>query len=391
MAPRVLFVHNSGDLYGASRSLLRLLPRLQAGGEEVLALLAEDGPLRRLLEVRGIEVSVDPSISIITRQRSSPVRLAWLAAGLPLSASRIARFALDRHVDLVHTNTGVILSPALAARRAGIPHVWHIRDSFHEFQRAWPVHARYILALSRRVIAVSSAIAAQFPTSPKMTVVHNGIALEEFDGDFSYPAEELRRRHRLGGVPVIGCVGRIKLRRKGQEHLLAAAARLRAPRPRRAIPRRRQSVSGVGGSSRSPARAGVAARRRRAGDLHRRARRPTTGVCRHGRLRPTVGAAGAVRRGRARGDGDGPAGGGDRDRRHHRAGGRRRDRLPGATGRCRCFGGEARAPAARSRPTPGDGTAREGARRPGLLVGSCGGSGAGRPRPGARRRSADGE
>ena len=92
----------------------------------------------------------------------------------------------------------------------------------------WPVYARYITAFSRRVIAVSEAIAGQFPDRTSVHVIHNGFSLGEFAGPHEALAAEFRQRWNLQNQFVVGCVGRIKMVRKGQEILVRAAALLEA-------------------------------------------------------------------------------------------------------------------------------------------------------------------
>lgn len=225
---RVLYVHNSADIYGASRSLLRLLSVLRESPMiQPFVVLPEEGPLSRRIRDLRVSVTVDPSLSIITRSALRPGRLIPLIAGFPGGAIRMARFIRRTRIDLVHTNTGVIFSPALAARLARVPHVWHIRDSFLEFRQAWPAYAAYMRSLSDRIIAVSNPIAAQFRSGSGVTVVHNGVSMDEFDGDWGRPAAEFRAKHDLGAAFVVGCVGRIKFVRKGQEILIRAASILR--------------------------------------------------------------------------------------------------------------------------------------------------------------------
>ncbi|MBI3416137.1 MAG: glycosyltransferase [Verrucomicrobia bacterium] len=230
---RILYVHNSADIYGASRSLLRLLGALDRAKFSPLVVLPEDGPLRPLIEARQIEVVIHPGLSVINRQVFHSWRLIWLFGQFPLSVTYLWRLIRRCKIDLVHTNTGVILSPALAARLGGVPHVWHVRDWFQEFRRFWPWYARYITGCSRCVLAVSEAIAAQFPRREKVLVFHNGFSLDEFAVPRDALALEFRRKWKLENEFVVGCVGRIKLVRKGQEVLIRAAALL-AQRGRRA-------------------------------------------------------------------------------------------------------------------------------------------------------------
>lgn len=223
---RILYVHNSADIYGASRSLLRLLGALNRAKFSPLVLLPEDGPLRPLIESHQIEVVIHPGLSVINRQVFHSWRLLWFFAQFPASVIFLWRLIRRQQIDLVHTNTGVILSPALSARLAGVPHVWHVRDWFQEFRRFWPWYARYMTGCSARAIAVSEAIAAQFPRRDKVMVVHNGFSLEEFAVPRDAYAQEFRQRLKMENEFVVGCVGRIKLVRKGQEVLIHAAALL---------------------------------------------------------------------------------------------------------------------------------------------------------------------
>jgi glycosyltransferase involved in cell wall biosynthesis len=227
MIHRVLYVHNSADIYGASRSLLRLLSRVKERGYEPMVMLPEDGPLRARLEALGVAVTVDKWLTVITRSGLRPAALVKLALAFPVSVWRVRRWIVRNKVELVHTNTGVILSPALAAWLAGVPHLWHVRDSFLEFGALWKFYRRYITGFSRKVICVSNAIAGQFAGARNVEVIHNGLPLGEFDVDAAALRKQFRAAHRLSDEVVAGCVGRIKLVRKGQEVFLQAAALLK--------------------------------------------------------------------------------------------------------------------------------------------------------------------
>lgn len=223
MATRILYVHNSADIYGASRSLVRLMKNLNREQFLPLVVLPEQGPLQTKLEELNVKVLIHPSLSVITRSVFRSWRILLFFLQFPFSVFFFWRLIRKNEIDLVHTNTGVILSPALAAKLTGIPHIWHIRDWFQEFKGMWGPYAKYILWSSRRVIAVSRAIAGQFPDQSKLVVVHNGFSLDEFAVPKEKLAREFRERFGLSNQIVVGCVGRIKLVRKGQEVLIQAA------------------------------------------------------------------------------------------------------------------------------------------------------------------------
>ena len=232
---RVLYIHNSADRYGASRSLVRLLRALPRPAWEAVVVLPEDGPLRAELASAGAEIRVMKGLGVITR----PAVATWggrmrFGPRVLRSAAALARLMSRARIDLVHTNTGVIVSAGLAARLARRPHVWHVRDWFQEFQGVWPAYASYMCWSADQIIAVSKAVASQFPASAGVTVINNGFSLDEFALPAPDAAALFRARHGLGDAFVVGCVGRIKAVRKGQEVLVEALALLAAQgrRPR---------------------------------------------------------------------------------------------------------------------------------------------------------------
>lgn len=222
---RVLYVNNSADIYGASRMLLRFLKTVDHQRFQALVVLPEDGLLKDCFEAEGVEVVLHPRLSIITRPVFYSWRIVLFFLNYPFSVFFLWRLIRSRRIELVHTNTGVMVSPALAAKLAGVPHIWHIRDWFQEFQSFWPTFSRYIRILSRKIVAVSNAVAGQF--DPRAMVIHDGFSLEEFRVPQQKLGEEFRARYGLGKDFVVGCVGRIKYVRKGQEILVQAAALLK--------------------------------------------------------------------------------------------------------------------------------------------------------------------
>jgi glycosyltransferase involved in cell wall biosynthesis len=147
---------------------------------------------------------------------------------IPIAAGKLKKVIRQGEIDLVQSNVGVIPSPALAARWAKVPHVWHVRDWYGEFRAVWSWYRRYILNFSDRVLCVSQAIAAQFPPSPKVKVIHDGFDLEKFAAEPETSRAAFLNNYNVDpNSPVVLCVGRIKWKRKGQEFLVRAGALLR--------------------------------------------------------------------------------------------------------------------------------------------------------------------
>lgn len=229
---RILFVHSGSDLYGASRSLLRLSSRLVRDGVQVKVVLPHNGPLCPLLEENGVMVEIQRFLPVIERQKLTGIRgTLQLFVKFILSTTSLVHLIRKFRPDLVHSMTAVILSPGPAALMAGVPHIWHIREFFGEFGRLWKVYQKYLTFFSTKIICVSTPVAEQFDRfghSQKILVIHNGFPADEFENVTCERVENFRARHLPPGSKyLVGVVGRIKFHRKGQEVFVRAASLLR--------------------------------------------------------------------------------------------------------------------------------------------------------------------
>lgn len=230
----LLLVHNTVDLYGASRSLLRLSSGLIASGHEVNVVLPGRGELSEALGKAGARVFSHPWLWHVDRQcLKGPVAAAMFALKATPSVAVMGWYALKCRADLIHSNTALILSPAIAAWLLRLPHVWHIREFFCEFGPLWKYYQRMMCGLSKTVIAVSAAVRDQFAPELRgcVKVIHNGFPAEEFEGVTEECVRSFVDAHGLGAGLRVGIMGRIKWKRKGQEVFVRAAGRLKTRHP----------------------------------------------------------------------------------------------------------------------------------------------------------------
>ncbi len=149
--PRVVFVDHVARLSGGEIALLRVLGHLRQINAHVI--LGEDGPFAARLAQAGVSVEVLPIDPAARELRKDAVRLSALSpSALVGTVTYVVRLALRLRrlrADLVHTNSlksGVYGS--LAARLAGVPVVWHVRDRIAEDYLPRPA-----VRLMRRLIA----------------------------------------------------------------------------------------------------------------------------------------------------------------------------------------------------------------------------------------------
>jgi glycosyltransferase involved in cell wall biosynthesis len=132
---RVVYLDHIARLSGGEIALLRLLPHLRGVNAHVI--LGEAGPLAERLQRSGVSVEVLPLPASSRDLRRDKVRPGGLSPGaIPSTVIYVLRLALRLRrlkPDLVHANSlkaGVYGS--VAAKLAGVPMVWHVRDRIAE-------------------------------------------------------------------------------------------------------------------------------------------------------------------------------------------------------------------------------------------------------------------
>jgi glycosyltransferase involved in cell wall biosynthesis len=180
--------------------------------------LPDYGELGHDLDAAGVEVVIRP-LAVIRRELASARGAASIFGRGVRGGLRLARLIRERDVSLVHSNTSVVLDGAWATSIARVPHVWHVREIYSRFGRAWPLYRR-VLARAPALPCVSRATAAQFGTRGPIRVIPDGLAGEVT----RTPREQARAALDLdSGAPTIAVLGRIS-DWKGQDQLVRALA-----------------------------------------------------------------------------------------------------------------------------------------------------------------------
>lgn len=132
---RVVYLDHVAQLSGGEIALLRLLPHLDQVDPHVI--LAQDGPFADRLRSMGLSSEVLPMRETARDLRKDRVTARTVPFGVVAATMvyvvRLAIRLRRLRPDLVHTNSlksGIY--GAIAARLAGVPCVWHVRDRISE-------------------------------------------------------------------------------------------------------------------------------------------------------------------------------------------------------------------------------------------------------------------
>lgn len=221
MNTNILLIGHSGDMYGASRSLVKLV-RILNKDNNVYILLPETGELFDVLNqiLPSERILIDRGLYIFTRKS---FKLQFILPTLFQFIKNI--FAIQRiirqfDIKIVHTNSGVVPAPALAAKLLGRKHIWHIREWFGDFKGFWPFYSAYMSTFSDRIICVSKTMAKQFKSDNKVVSIYNGFEVPQINDQVTI-SEDFKKKLAQADL-VLGCTSRIRLVRKGQEYIIEA-------------------------------------------------------------------------------------------------------------------------------------------------------------------------
>lgn len=234
---KILFVHNSNDLYGAEVILLNLIRNLDPHQFSAMVVLPEDmRHLNRLsarLEQEGVPYLFLP-LGIVRRKYLTPFGLLQYLWNLIVGTMDVCRLIRRQKIDLVHSSTLTVLSGGIAARLTGKPHLWHI----HEISQAGSGLRRMLHGAVRRlstvIVTVSNAVSSHIlkdepKAAGKIKTIYNGIDL----APYANSVNDGRVRKELD-IPqdaiVVGMVGRVS-RWKGQAVFVEAARQVLEVRP----------------------------------------------------------------------------------------------------------------------------------------------------------------
>ena len=233
----ILYAHSSDEMYGSDVVLFELVRRLDPTRFRPLVVTPTDLQYEGLLSRALANVHIEHQaldMPVLRRRHLSPAGLPAFGRRLWRGPRSLEALIRERDIVLAHTNTAAVWGAALAARRAGVPHLWHVHEIITHpvwIRRftAWII-ARY----SDHVVAISRAVADHLLTdqpdlAPRLSVIHDAVDTTRFRPDID--ARSLRAEWRVRDDEVlVGVVGRISAW-KGQDFFLQAFARARSNAP----------------------------------------------------------------------------------------------------------------------------------------------------------------
>ena len=174
---KILLLHSSNDMYGASRIVLQVIDILIKAKYEVHIILPYNGVLNKIITDKGASCSIY-NLGVLRKKYLNLKGLYNRFLKIKMAKNYISNYIYKHQIDLLYTSTSVIISGGLAAKKRGIPNISHIHEIptgnklYEIFSGLFARH------FSTKVIAVSNSVVKHWRSYLKKTQlikVYNGI------------------------------------------------------------------------------------------------------------------------------------------------------------------------------------------------------------------------
>ena len=224
----ILFVTHHDNFQGSSRSLLSLIQGLKNFGVNCFVINPSESKFTEALGSEGILCSIQPLPWWSTSKTLSFREKVDSAKGILRAVPDIQKLITDWKVDLVYTNSSVTPIGLLAAKRSGLPHIWHIRefgDLDFGLRFIFPkLLSKAFMLRSDAVICHSKAVRNYHfkPDVKNVYQIYNGVATKaQFDERLAVRQQSHEAR------PFTFVMMSVITPKKGQEQAIRALAKLR--------------------------------------------------------------------------------------------------------------------------------------------------------------------
>ena len=179
----ILLLHSSNDLYGASKIFLQLIDLFISKNFNVHVVLPEKGKLDDFLNKKDIMVSYH-ELGVLRKKYLNPLGLFNRLVSNIKAIKFLSKYIKDHSIDLVYTNTSTVLCGGIAAKKNGVPSLFHIHEiptgnKLYEF-----LSGKIINWYSSKVLTVSNSVKKhwlKYIDDKKIERIYNGIIFSKTD------------------------------------------------------------------------------------------------------------------------------------------------------------------------------------------------------------------
>jgi len=181
---KTLILHSSNDLYGASKIFLQIIELLKSNGHQIHIVLPAEGPLDKMIsQFKDVNISYQ-GLGVLRKKYLNPLGLINRLVSNIKAIKFLSKYIKEHSIDLVYTNTSTILCGGIAAKKNGVPSIFHIHEiptgnKLYEF-----LSGKIINIYSSKVLTVSNSVKNhwfKYIHDKKIERIYNGFVFEKID------------------------------------------------------------------------------------------------------------------------------------------------------------------------------------------------------------------
>lgn len=189
----ILYISHETTLGGASLALLELIDEMNDKDINIyVSVISNQGSFYEELKKRNVKIICVKYFTDMIYDKCIIKRLNGFLKSMinTISAFKLAKIAKNNKIDIIHTNTSVVLIGAWISKLTGINHVFHIREFSEYKSRKYRLPVRYVNRTvnenSKKIIVISKALynynMKNFSTE-KIKLIYDGIDISKYNRD----------------------------------------------------------------------------------------------------------------------------------------------------------------------------------------------------------------
>lgn len=220
----ILMLHSVSDIYGASKIALITARLLKENMHNVHVILSEEGPLSKQLAEDGIKVTII-RLGVLRKKYLTLPGLLNRAIVLLRARKNLIKIVKKDQIDILYSNTAMVLIGGFVARHCKIKHIWHIHEITQKPYILYKLIGTLLNRNSDKIITVSNEVKKHWSSlvkSSKMITIHNGLDYIPYLESKSTIRQEMDITDEQ---VLIGMIGRVNLC-KGQKYFVEMSSLL---------------------------------------------------------------------------------------------------------------------------------------------------------------------
>lgn len=186
----VLYISHETGLGGASLALLEVIDEMSKKNVEIYVSIADNkGSLYEELIKRNVNIihlKYFTSMSYGKKSILSKLKNCIKSIINIFSIIRLSQIVKHNKIEIIHTNSSVIIIGAFISRLTGSKHIFHIREFSENINRKYRLPTKYVYKFinknSKKIIVISKALykhnLEKFSTE-KMSLIYDGININK--------------------------------------------------------------------------------------------------------------------------------------------------------------------------------------------------------------------